>query len=101
MNRSQKEELVSQIREKLEQASSIIVTRQVGLTVAEVSDLRRIMRNSSAEFKVLKNTLAQIAVKGTPFEGITPMLQGPTALAYSTDPINAAIVATKFAGTNN
>jgi len=101
MNRSQKEELVSQIREKLEQASSIIVTRQVGLTVAEVSDLRRIMRNSSAEFKVLKNTLAQIAVKGTPFEGITPMLQGPTALAYSTDPINAAKVATKFAGTNS
>lgn len=101
MNRSQKEELVSQVREKLEQASSIIVTRQVGLTVAEVSDLRRIMRNSNAEFKVLKNTLAQIAVKGTPFEGITPMLQGPTALAYSTDPINAAKVATKFASTNN
>eukprot|EP01037_Dinobryon_pediforme_P011198 gene11198-11280_t len=75
------------MRECLERASVVVVTRQVGLTVAEVTDLRRRMRESQAEFKVLKNTLAQIAVKGTQLEGISSMLQGPTALAYSTDPV--------------
>jgi len=100
MDRSQKEDLVSEVRECLQSASVVVVTRQVGLTVAEATDLRRRMRESQAEYKVLKNTLAQIAVKGTPLEGISSMLQGPTALAYSTDPIGAAKVAVKFANDN-
>lgn len=101
MDRSQKEELVLRTREALEKAAVVIVTRQVGLTVAEVTDLRRQMRESNSEFKVLKNTLAQIAVKGTPLEGITSLLQGPTALAYSTDPLGAAKAAVKFANSND
>ena len=100
MDRSQKEDLVSEMRECLERASVVVVTRQVGLTVAEVTDLRRRMRESQAEFKVLKNTLAQIAVKGTQLEGISPMLQGPTALAYSADPVGAAKAAVKYANDN-
>ena len=59
------------------------------------------MRDAGAEFKVLKNTLARIAVKDTALEGLTPMLVGPTALAYSTDPVAAAKVVAKFANTND
>lgn len=101
MDRSQKEELVSQMRTTLQQATSVIVARQTGLTVAEVTQLRRDMRGAGAEFKVLKNTLAQIAIKGTNLEGINPYLQGPTALGYSQDPIAAAKVLSKFAEKND
>ena len=97
MDRSQKEELVSQMRDTLQQAASVIVARQTGLTVAEATQLRRDMRGAGAEFKVLKNTLAQIAVKGTSLEGINPYLEGPTAIGYSKDPVAAARVLSKFA----
>lgn len=101
MDRSQKEELVSHMRDTLQQAVSVIVARQVGLTVAEATQLRRDMRGAGAEFKVLKNTLAQIAVKGTTLEGINPYLEGPTALGYSQDPVAAAKVLSKFAEKND
>src|SRR5688572_25151271 len=101
MDRSQKEELVSQMRDTLQQAASVIVARQAGLTVAEATQLRRDMRGAGAEFKVLKNTLAQIAIKGTTLEGIYPYLEGPTALGYSQDPVAAARVLSKFAEKND
>lgn len=101
MNRSEKEELVSQVREKLLAAKSIVITQQTGLTVAEATDLRRQMRAAGADFKVLKNTLAKIAVQGTALEAISSMLEGPTALAVSMDdPIAAAKVASKFSNSN-
>ena len=102
MNRSEKEQLVSQIRDKLVNAKSVVVTRQTGLTVSEVSELRRQMREAGVEFKVLKNTLAKIAVQGTHLEGISSLLEGPTALAFSTeDAIAPAKVAAKFANKND
>jgi len=101
MDRSQKEELVSQMRNTLQEATSIVVAHQVGLTVAEVTQLRRDMRGAGAEFKVLKNSLAQIAVKGTSLEGMNPYFQGPTALGYSKDPVVAAKVLSRFAEKNN
>lgn len=97
MDRSQKEQLVSAVRDSLDGASVIIVTQQSGMTVAQSTALRREMRQAGADFKVLKNTLARIAVKGTRVDGITSMLVGPTALAYSEDPIAAAKVVAKFA----
>lgn len=101
MNRSEKEELVSQIREKLVNAVSVVVTRQSGLTVSEVSQLRTQMREVGVEFKVLKNTLARIAIQGTSLEGLSDMLEGPTALAISKDdPVSAAKVAAKYANSN-
>lgn len=101
MNRSEKEDLVLQVREKLMQAKGIVITQQSGLTVAEVTDLRRKMREAGAEFKVMKNTLAKIAVKDTPMEGMISMLEGPTALAYSvSDAVSAAKIASKFANSN-
>lgn len=101
MNRTEKEQLVVDIRDTLQHASVVIVTQQTGLTVAQATLLRRQMRDAGAEFKVLKNTLARIAVKDTVLEGLTPMLVGPTALAYSSDPVAAAKVVAKFANTND
>jgi large subunit ribosomal protein L10 len=101
MNRSEKEELVAQVRETLMQAKCIVITQQSGLTVSEVTDLRRQMRAAGAEFKVLKNTLAKIAIAGTPMEGLSELLEGPTALAFSTkDAVAPAKVASEFSNKN-
>ncbi len=101
MDRMQKEALVADMRQRLESSSLVVVARQSGLTVGEVTKLRRDMRAENAEFKVLKNTLAQIAVKGTKLDGLTEMLTGPTALAYSTDPVAAAKALVNFANKND
>lgn len=101
MDRTQKEALVADIRARLESALVVVVARQSGLTVDEVTRLRRDMRAANAEFKVLKNTLAQIAVKGTKLEGLAEMLSGPTALAYSADPVAAAKALVNFANKND
>ncbi len=97
----QKEALVSDMRQRLESSTLVVVARQSGLTVDEVTKLRRDMRDVSAEFKVLKNTLAQIAVKGTKLDGLTGMLTGPTVLAYSVDPIAAAKALVTFSNKND
>ncbi len=101
MDRMQKEALVADMRQRLESSTLVVVARQSGLTVDEVTKLRRDMRAVNAEFKVLKNTLAQIAVKGTKLDGLTDMLTGPTTLAYSVDPIAAAKALVTFANKND
>jgi len=101
VDRSEKEQLVSSLREGLNKSDLVVVTQQTGLTVAEVSNLRCKMREAGAQFKVAKNTLARLAVAGTPNEGITTLLSGPTALAYSKDPVAAAKVSVKFANSND
>lgn len=100
MDRSEKEQLVSSLRQGLAESNLVIVTQQKGLTVAEVSDLRRQMREADAQYKVTKNTLVRLAVAGTQNESINSMLSGPTALAYSKDPVAAAKVTIKFANSN-
>lgn len=100
MDRAQKEQLVSEMRTRLQEAGLVVVTRQVGLTVDEVSDLRGKVREAQAEYKVMKNTLAQIAVKDTSLEGVSSMFNGPTAIAFSKDPIAAAKVVVQFASKN-
>jgi large subunit ribosomal protein L10 len=100
VNRSQKEALVERLQRTLSDASILVVTRQTGLTVAEVDQLRRRMRAANAGFKVTKNRLARIALQGTKFEGVSPLFKGPTGLAYSVDPVAAAKVAVDFAKSN-
>ena len=101
MNRSEKEQLVSSLREGLLESSLVVVSHQTGLTVAQVLDLSRKMREAGAQFRVAKNTLARLAVAGTENEGITPLLSGPTTLAYSKDPVAAAKISVKFANDND
>lgn len=100
MDRSEKERLVFSLRQGLTESSLVIVAHQTGLTVAEVSGLRRQMREAGAQFKVAKNTLARLAVVGTHHEGIDNLLSGPTVLAYSKDPVAAAKITIKFANNN-
>lgn len=100
MDRSGKQKLVSEIKETLSDAQLVVITHQSGLTVAQVSDLRRKMRAAGAGYKVAKNRLAMLALKGTKYEGLEKLLKGPTAIAFSSDPIAAAKVAVTFANSN-
>jgi large subunit ribosomal protein L10 len=101
VDRSEKEQLVSSLRQDLIESNLVIVAQQTGLTVAQVSELRREMRKAGAQYKVAKNTLARLAVAGTENEAMTSFLSGPTALAYSKDPVAAAKVSIKFANSND
>jgi large subunit ribosomal protein L10 len=100
VDRTEKREFVASLASVFAETSMVVVTRNNGLTVAEVTDLRRKMRAEGVSFKVAKNRLANLALEGTQFDGIKPMLKGPTALAWSKDPVAAAKVAVEFAKTN-
>lgn len=100
MDRSQKEKLIATLNDTFKQVELVVVTKQAGLTVAEVTDLRRQMRAAGAGFKVAKNRLTKRALDGTRFQGISDMLKGPTAIAYSKDPVAAAKIVVEFANKN-
>ena len=100
MNRAQKIEQVASLNALFGATTLVVVTRPVGLTVAQATDLRRQMRDAGARFKVTKNRLTRLALKGTDFEGLTGLFVGPTAIAYSDDPVAAARVAVGFADRN-
>ncbi|MCS6986744.1 MAG: 50S ribosomal protein L10 [Sphingomonadaceae bacterium] len=100
MDRNQKRELVRQLAQTFAETQVVIITRNHGLTVAQASDLRNRMRGVGARFKVTKNRLARIALDGTPFQDIAPLLTGPVALATASDPVAAAKVAVEFAKTH-
>ncbi len=100
MDRARKEELVVELNGAFADAALVVVTHQSGLTVAESTDLRRRMREAGASFKVTKNRLVKLALVGTPYEGIADLFEGPTAIAYSADPVVAARVAVDFSKEN-
>jgi len=100
VNRTQKEELVASLRTTFEETSMVVVAHYSGLTVAEMGDLRSQMREVGAGFKVTKNRITRLALEGTKFAGLSDMFTGPTAIAFSSDPVAAPKVAMKFAKTN-
>ncbi len=100
MDRTEKREFVSSLADVFAATSMVVVTQNKGMTVAEVTKLRTQMRAAGATFRVAKNRLATLALDGTRFDGIKPMLKGPTALAWSTDPVAVAKVAVEFARTS-
>ncbi len=100
MDRNQKKDWVDQLRTSLENATLIVAVSPAGLNAAEVTDFRGRVRAEGAEYKVIKNTLADISVKGMPYEGLKSFFKGPVALAYSKDPVAAARVAAKYAKDN-
>ena len=101
MDRLQKEELVNTLSGVFDSANLVVVTRPTGLTVAESTELRTQMRHAGALFKVTKNMLTRLALRGTRFEPLSDLFVGPTAIAYSEDPIIAARVAVKFSDDND
>ena len=92
--------MVAELQETFESNNLVVLTHQSGLTVTEVSELRKQMREAGGSFKVTKNRLAKIALKGTKFEGMTDSFTGPTAIAVSKDPVAAAKIAVEFANKN-
>jgi large subunit ribosomal protein L10 len=100
LDRTEKREFVSSLADVFAKTSMVVVTQNKGMTVAEVTGLRTKMRAAGATFKVAKNRLAVLALDGTRFDSIAPMLKGPTALAWSHDPVAVAKVAIEFARTN-
>ncbi len=101
MDRAQKPVVVAELNAVFGEVGVVVVTRNLGLTVAQSTALRNKMRDAGATFKVTKNSLAKIAAKGTAYEGISDMLTGPIALASSVDPVTAAKVVAEFAKTND
>lgn len=79
----------------------VVVTRNNGMTVAQSTRLRNLMRDAGATYKVSKNKLAKIALDGTDYGALGDMLTGPVGLASSVDPVAAAKVAVEFAKTND
>src|SRR5476651_475 len=100
VNRSEKAEAIVELNRIFKDTNLMVITRQSGLTVQEVTDLRRKIRSAGASYQVAKNRLTLRALEGTNFSALAPLFKGPTAIAYSKDPVAAAKVVAAFAKTN-
>ena len=101
MDRAEKAAAVAELKQTFTEVGVVVVTRNLGLTVAQSSDLRNRMRAAGASYKVSKNKLAKIALDGTDYLSLGDLLTGPVGLASSNDPVAAAKVAVDFAKTTD
>ncbi|MEG3082758.1 50S ribosomal protein L10 [Sphingomonas sp. PB2P12] len=101
MDRDQKTAAVAELNRTFSEVGVVVVTRNLGLTVAQSTVLRNKMRDAGATYKVSKNKLAKIAMDGTDYSSLGDMLTGPVGLASSIDPVAAAKVVVEFAKTND
>ena len=100
MNREEKTQLLAELNELFNTAETIVVSHYKGLTVEEVSELRDNIRKAGAGFRVTKNRITRLALKGTKFEALADLFVGPTAIAFANDPISACKACVEFAKTN-
>lgn len=100
MERAEKQELIASMHDVFSSAASVVVVHYDGLNVAEITDLRAKMREAGASFKVTKNRLTRLALKGTDYEGISDLFNGPTAVGYADDPVAAAKIIAAFSKDN-
>jgi large subunit ribosomal protein L10 len=101
VDRTAKSDAVASLNEVFANTSVVVVAHYAGLTVAQFQKLRREMKANGATVKVAKNRLAKIALEGTDVASISPLLKGPTLIAYSSDPVAAPKVAVAFAKDND
>ncbi len=101
MLRSEKKSFIAGLEDIYKTSNSVIVTHYHGLTVAEVTKLRHILREKGASFKIVKNTLSKIAAANVGMSVESGAFSGPTAIAYSEDPIAAAKGVVEFAKAND
>ncbi|ABC81363.1 50S ribosomal protein L10 [Anaeromyxobacter dehalogenans] len=87
MNRTEKEQVIGELHEKMAKAKAAIVAEPKGLNVAVVTDLRKKLRDAKIDYRIVKNTLAARAAKGTPVEPVADRFVGPTALVMSYDDV--------------
>ena len=96
MNKDQKKNYISEMKEFFNSNDSVLVTHYQGLTVNQLDELRIEMRNHGMMFKITKNRITKLALKDTKCEGISDLFSGPTAIALSNDAISSAKILTKF-----
>ena len=101
MDRAEKTQLVAELKQTFSEVGVVVVTRNLGMTVAQSTKLRNAMRDAGATYKVSKNKLAKIALDGTDYLSLGDMLTGPVGLASSIDPVAAAKVVVDFAKTTD
>ena len=101
MDRAQKQDAIDALKGVFDGAGAVVVTHYLGLTVAEMTDLRGRLRNEGAQLKVVKNTLVQKALNGSVGEAGDALFKGPVAIAYAPDPVSAAKVVTDYAKGND
>lgn len=99
MKRSEKEQLVSELKEKIQGATALYYTDFTGLNVKRMTQLRRTLRKANVDYVVIKNTLALRAVNESGL--VATKLRGPTGLVVTTDPVGAAKIITDFAKAND
>ena len=100
MNREEKTQLLAELKELFDNSETVIISHYKGLTVQEVSDLRNNIRKVGAGFRVTKNRITRLALKGTKFEALSDLFVGPTAIAFANDPLSACKACVEFAKTN-
>lgn len=101
MNRNEKKDWISSLNSSLSSSESVVVASFKGLTVAEISELRRKARELDTSIKITQNRLTKLALNGTNFEGLAPLFKGSTLVAFSSDPISSAKVIHNFAKEND
>lgn len=101
MDRAQKQDTIEALKGVFDTSGAVVVTHYMGLTVAEMTDLRGKLREQGAQLKVVKNTLVQKALDGSAGEEGDALFKGPVAIAFAPDPVTAAKVATQFAKEND
>ena len=101
MDRSQKAESVASLNAVFGEVGVVVITRNLGLSVAQSTALRISVRDAGASYKVAKNRLARLAIAETDYAGIGDMFTGPTAIASSVDPVAAAKAVVDFAKTTD
>jgi len=99
--KSKKEKELNVLKKDLAEATNLIVGQFKGITVAQDTELREKIRATNSKYRVVKNTLARIAAKGTPAEGLTKSFDGSTSIAYNnSDPVALAKALTAYAKAN-
>ncbi len=101
MNRTEKAQYITDLNGALNEAAVVVIAHYKGLTVAEMTNLRRKSRDAGIRIKVTQNRLTKLSLKNTKFEGLTDLFVGPTVVAYATDPVAPAKVFAEFAKTND
>jgi len=101
VDRAEKKELVASLHDVFKDTGVIVVAHYAGMTVAQMTEFRKRIREAGGKVKVAKNRLAMIALKETDAEPIAELFKGPTCVAYSKDPIAAARIAVKYSREND
>lgn len=100
MDRAAKQELISTLNATFKDAGTVVVAHYAGMTVAQMTDFRKRMKDAGGAVKVTKNRLTKLALKDTDAAGIADLFKGPTVIAHSKDPVAAARIAVKYSKEN-